>query len=309
MAGASIPVIVGPTAAGKSAIAMWVAGRADPVTVVSADSRQVYRGFDVGTAKPTAAERADVPHACIDIVDPRERFSAYAWADAATAAIAGALAAGRLPIVVGGTGLYLRTLFEPGFTEPALDAGQRELLHAELARMSTDELRRWCRELDPPRAGLGRVQLLRSAEIALLAGQRLSDLHATTRRPPAWRARYLVVDPGVTLGDRIAARTRAMLEGAWQEEVAALIEAVPAGAPAWKSSGYAVVRALVRGGITLDEAIERIVIETRQYAKRQRTWFRHQLPADAVTQVDPTAPAWQETVARWWDEGKEEGST
>ena len=297
----SVPVIVGPTAAGKSAIAMWLAEHGPPITIVSADSRQIYRGFDVGTAKPTAAERARVPHEGIDIVDPTVRYSAFTWAELAESAIVRARAAGRQPVVVGGTGLYIRALFEPGFIEPELDPVRRAALQGELEGMATESLRRWVEVLDPPRAHLGRVQLLRSVEIALLTGHRLSDLHEANRRTPRWRPRYLVVDPGIALAGRISDRARAMLGGPWQAEVRQLLATVPPDAPAWKGSGYAAVRALVEGGATLDRTVERVVIETRQYAKRQRTWFRHQLPPDAVVRVDPTQAGWQDVVVRWFE--------
>lgn len=297
-----VPVIVGPTAAGKSAVALWLAARGRPITIVSADSRQIYRGFDVGTAKPDAAERARVPHEGIDIVDPGVRFSAFSWAEFAAGAIARARAAGREPVVVGGTGLYVRALFEPGFLEPELDEVRRIALRRELGALPTEVLRRWCEALDPARAHLGRVQLLRSIEIALLTGRRLSDLHRTSFRPPAWRARYLVVDPGIALATRIVERTRAMLGGAWQAEVRQLLEAVPRDAPAWNASGYRAVQAHVQGAATLDATIERVVIETRQYAKRQRTWFRHQLPSEGVVRVDPTRAGWQDVVWRWMND-------
>ena len=306
MDAASVPVIVGPTAAGKSAVAMWLAAQGIPVTIVSADSRQVYRRFDVGTAKPTVAEQALVPHAGIDVVDPVVGYSAYAWSELATCAIEDARRAGRSPVVVGGTGLYVRTLFDVAFTEPLLDAARRDAVRSALAGLPTDELRRWCERLDPPRAALGRVQLLRSIEIALLTGHRLSTLHTTHGRTPRWRARYLVVDPGAALGERIATRARAMLDGPWPDEVRALLGSVPADAPAWRASGYAAVRELVEGTITYADALERIVVETRQYAKRQRTWFRHQLPADRVLRIDPEAPSWQQSVIDWWN-GEGEG--
>lgn len=281
---------------------MTLAGEA-PVTIVSADSRQVYRRFDVGTAKPTAEERAAVPHTGIDVVDPTERYSAFAWAEAAESWVREARAAGRQPVIVGGTGLYLRALFEPGFVEPPLDPARRLELQRALETMPTEELRRWVERLDPARSHLGRVQLLRSVEIALLTGERLSDLHERTRRTPVLRPRYLVVDPGASLGERIAERARAMLRGPWQDEVRELAASVPEDAPAWKSSGYRVVRDLVRGRLTLDTAIDRVVIETRQYAKRQRTWFRHQLPPALVTRLDPTEPEAVDVVRRWWGEG------
>ncbi len=182
-----VGVICGPTAGGKSAIAMWLAERR-PITIVSADSRQVYRGFDVGTAKPTADDQARVPHAGIDVVEPTVRYSSAAWADAANDWIADAFALGRTPIVVGGTGLYLRALFEGLFAEPPIDAEQRRRLEPELAALPTSELKRWVERLDPARAHLGRAQLLRAAEIALLTGRRVSDLHAAQRGGNGGRA-------------------------------------------------------------------------------------------------------------------------
>ncbi|HWH53053.1 MAG TPA: isopentenyl transferase family protein, partial [Gemmatimonadaceae bacterium] len=120
---AAVHVVCGPTAAGKSEVAMWLAERA-ACTVISADSRQVYRGFDIGTAKPSPADRARVPHSGIDIAEATERYSAAAWADAADRWVADALASGRTPLVVGGTGLYLRALFDGLFAEPRLDAAR-----------------------------------------------------------------------------------------------------------------------------------------------------------------------------------------
>lgn len=296
----AVPVICGPTAAGKSAVALWLAAR-HAGTIVSADSRQVYRGFDVGTAKPTAEERARVPHRGIDVADPSERYSAAAWAAAADTWLGEARASGRVAIVVGGTGFYLRALFDELFEEPALDVDRRRALEQVLAPMSVPELRRWVERLDPERAHLGRSQLLRSVEIALLTGERLSALHRTRARPPRHRARYLVVDPGGALADRIAARLDATFAGGWVEEVRRLMDLVPEHAPAWNATGYATIRRLVRGEVGLREAREAILIETRQYAKRQRTWFRHQLPPDDVTRLDPAARDWMERAERWWN--------
>ncbi|HVX39053.1 MAG TPA: tRNA dimethylallyltransferase, partial [Gemmatimonadaceae bacterium] len=256
--------------------------------------------FDVGTAKPSADERARVPHRGVDVVDPTERYSAAAWADAADGWIGEAIADERTPIVVGGTGLYLRALFEGLFEEPALDRDRRAALERELTGWSLSELRRWAEALDPPRAHLGRTQLLRAVEIALLTGRRLSTLHAIAARRSRWRPRYLVVDPGAVLGARIAERTDAMLDGGWPEEVRRLMQTVPADAPAWKATGYDAVRRYVTGEWSRERARDSIVIATRQYAKRQRTWFRHQLPEQEVTRVNPLDADWRDTVARWW---------
>jgi tRNA dimethylallyltransferase len=259
----------------------------------------VYRGFDIGTAKPTPAELARVPHRGIDVADPATRYSAAVWAASADAWIADAIASARRPIVVGGTGLYLRALFEGLFEEPALDAARRAQIGQAIGGLSVDELRRWAVQLDPERAHLGRTQLLRSIEIALLTGRRLSTLHRERPRTPRWRPRYLVVDPGAALADRIAVRIDEMLTHGWPDEVRRLMETIPADAPAWNATGYATVRQLVRGELTRAEARERILIDTRQYAKRQRTWFRHQLPADGVVRVDPLAPDWPAVVRAW----------
>lgn len=297
-AGDELLVICGPTAAGKSAVAMWLAEQA-PTTIVSADSRQIYRGFDVGTAKPTPDERVRVPHEGVDVVEPATRYSAAAWAEAADTWLDRARDSGRRPLIVGGTGLYLRGLFEGLFEEPALDDERRHALEHSLSQVDLAELRRWVTELDPARAHLGRTQLLRAIEIALLTGRRMSELHRDRARPPRWRARYLVVDPGPSLAQRIAARIDAMFDHGWLDEVHRLMQTVPAAAPAWKSTGYDAVRRLARGEMTRAEAGEAILVHTRQYAKRQRTWFRHQLPPDAVTMLDPLAADWRTVVSRW----------
>jgi len=277
---------------------MWLASQI-PTTIISADSRQVYRGFDIGTAKPTAEERARVPHLGIDVANPSVRYSAAAWAESAETWLRAALGEGRRPLVVGGTGLYIRALFEGLFEEPALDAERRLALGDWLALLDPATLQRWAAALDPARAHLGRTQLLRSVEIALLTGHRLSELHRERAREPRWRPRYLLVDPGPPLAERIAARIDEMLDHGWPDEVQRLMQTVPASAPAWKATGYDAVRRWVAGVVPRAAAREEILIATRQYAKRQRTWFRHQLPLDAVTPLDPTAPDARERAAAW----------
>jgi tRNA dimethylallyltransferase len=221
-------VICGPTAAGKTRLALALNDALD-VVAVSADSRQVYRGFDIGTAKPTAAERAALPHACRDLTTPAVRFSAYAWAAEAERALEEASGAGRAPLVVGGAGFYVRALVHP--VTP--DAPQ----------------------------GAERIT-----------------------------AYYLLVDPGAPLRDRIARRAATMMNEGWPEEVASLLGRVPSEAVAWNACGYGAIRAYVEGRLSRDAALERVTIATRQYAKRQRTWFRHQLPVDRVTRINPDDP-------------------
>jgi tRNA dimethylallyltransferase len=298
LGGAEIGVICGPTAAGKSALAFWIAARL-PVTIIVADSRQIYRSFDVGTAKPTADEQRHVPHRGLDVVDPCQRWSAGAWSQAAGGWIEEANRAQRIPLVVGGTGLYVRALFDGLSDQPPLEADRRERLRAALSHLDSTELRRWVGRLDPPRARLGRAQLLRAVETALLSGRRLSDCHRAAAPSARWTARYLVVDPGAGLASRIASRTDEMLANGWGAEVERLIDTVPGDAPAWTATGYQTVRALVRGMMTHWAAREAILTRTRQYAKRQRTWFRHQLPADRVTRIDPLDGGWEGAVTGW----------
>jgi tRNA dimethylallyltransferase len=294
-----IPVICGPTGAGKSAVALWLAQQR-PTTILSADSRQIFCEFDIGTAKPSIAERRAVPHRGIDVVRPTVRYSAAAWADAADEWVAEAMREERVPLVVGGTGFYLRALFDTLFEEPALDEQRRRALEVQLASLSLGQLRAWAERLDPARAHLGRTQLLRTIEMALLTGRRLSELHIERSRPARRRARYLLVDPGEALAPLLEQRLDVMLEAGWLAEVHRLATTVPEDAPAWKSSGYRALRRVARGEQSLACARDAILIETRQYAKRQRTWFRHQLPVDEVTRVDPTAHDWQSVVMQWW---------
>jgi tRNA dimethylallyltransferase len=291
-------VVTGPTASGKSALALALAARF-PVTILSADSRQVYHGFDIGTAKPSRKELAAVPHRGIDIADPSERYSAASWASAAEGWLAESRAAGRIPLVVGGTGFYIRALVAPLFAEPPLDPESRAALGEALAKLDVAELRRWTRVLDPARAHFGRAQLLRAIEVALLTGVPISEWHRRAPGAPRRSARYLVLDPGASLAGRIEARVHEMLSAGWEAEVASLLADVPPAAPAWNASGYRAVRELVEGRISRQRAIERTVIDTRQYAKRQRTWIRNQLRDEDVTFLDPLSPDALAAASAW----------
>jgi tRNA dimethylallyltransferase len=303
LAGGSLRIICGPTASGKSRIALELAALHN-AAIISADSRQVYRGFDIGTAKPSRSEQRAVEHCGIDVAEPNERYSAARWASEACEWIDDVRRRGKTPLIVGGTGLYIRALVDPLFAAPLIDPAKRSALEDEFESMTLPELRQWCEKLDPARAHLGRTQLQRAIETALLTGERISDLHAqakTVEQRPATQARYLVLDPGSALQSRIPERVEFMLAHGWAEEVAGLIKVVPADAPAWKASGYSTLRAFVNDEIDLSSARERVIIETRQYAKRQRTWFRHQLPAAAVTRVNPDDPDFGAVVHDWWE--------
>lgn len=304
----AVPVICGPTAAGKSAIAMRLAELA-PITIISADSRQLYRGFDIGTAKPTAAEQARVPHVGLDVADPGERWSAWRWAVMARAAIQAAREQGRVPVVVGGTGFYVRALVSPLASVPPLDAARRDAMAAWLDQCPPEQLRAWCERLDAPRAPLGPVQWRRAIEVALLTGTPLSVWHQReVGHADVLPVRYLVIDPGESLAARIASRVEQMAHEGWIEEVARLAARVPAMAPAWQSTGYEAVREHVEGRRSRPEALEQVIVATRQYAKRQRTWYRHQLHDGPVTRIAPAAPdAWDHVLA-WWRALTEDGA-
>jgi len=296
---AELRIVCGPTGAGKSALALALA-EAQGLTILVADSRQVYRGFDIGTAKPTAAERARVPHEGLDLADPTERYSAALWA-AHAAQVIQHVGVGRV-LIVGGTGLYLKALTEPLFEEPPIDPVRRAALAAELEPLDTPTLRRWVTHVDACRAGLGRTQLLRALEVAMLTGRRISDLHREAARAPHWRARWLVVDPGDDLHPRIERRLGQMLADGWLDEVRVLATSVPDSAPAWNACGYESLREVVRGTGSLNEAQRAILVSTRQYAKRQRTWFRHQLTDQAVTHIDPRSAGAADAAGRWCSE-------
>lgn len=302
--GDTIMCIVGPTAAGKSALALSLAEQRG-LAILSADSRQIYRQFDIGTAKPSPDEQRRVPHYGVDVIEPQQRYSAHRWATEAAGWSDDAWARGTPPLVVGGTGLYVRAYVEPLDAVPDLDPAHRAQLAPWLETLDRAALVQWCTRLDPDRAHLGRTQLLRAIETVLLTGRRLSDQFrehvGDTRAGTTRSVRYLVVDPGPVLADRIAARVHAMVRNGFFEEVERLRGTVPSDAPAWNACGYRAVREALDGTSTRAHAIERTIIESRQYAKRQRTWFRHQLPDDAVTRINPDAADAMAMVQAWWD--------
>jgi tRNA dimethylallyltransferase len=281
--------VVGPTASGKTALALELAEALD-AEVVSADSRQVYRGLDIGTAKPSAQERAAAPYHGLDLVEPAERYSAGAFASDASIWIAAIAARGRLPVVVGGTGFYLRALFDGLFEEPRLEPERRRRLRGVLASLPGDVLNRWARRLDAAFRGGGRQRAARAVEMALLSGRPLSTLQATPVRATGLTAWYAVLAlPRPVLAARIAERTRRMLDAGLIAEVRSLLAAgVATDAPGLTGVGYREAVAHLTGALPAAELPEAIAAATRQYAKRQETWFRHQLWGP-VSRIDAAA--------------------
>jgi tRNA dimethylallyltransferase len=300
-----VPVVVGPTAVGKTAVGLALAAHW-PLEIVSADSRQIYRRLDVGTAKPTRKERARVPHHGLDLIEPGARYSAGHFARDAEQWIADIRARNRLPVVVGGTGLYVRALAEGLFREPALDPARRRTLDAWTARLEPLELLRWAGRLDPGFRGGGRQRAARAIEVALLSGHPLSYWQQAARARGAIDPWYIVLTaPRPVLHQRIARRAEEMMRRGLVEEVAAVLsEGHPPGAAGLDGVGVREAVEYLHGRRPRESVAEAIATSTRQYAKRQQTWFRHQLEG-TVRMLDATrAPErLAAEIAEAWDEG------
>src|SRR3989441_7127680 len=288
-----VPVIVGPTAVGKTAVAAaWA--ECEPITVVSADARQVYRGLDIGTAKPSGALLARVPHLGLDIVEPGERYSAGRFARDAVQWLGQIRGAGRQPVVVGGTGLYVRALAEGLFHEPPLDPARRERLRAWTAELTPARLAHWAARLDRRFAGGGRQRAGRAGEVAVRTGRGLSWWQEHARETGAMRPWYIQLTlPRDALHRRIAQRVDEMLAGGLVEEVRRLLAAgVAPHAPGLDGGGDREVAAMLAGRLPERDLREAIVVATRRYAKRQETWFRNQLRGGSGSGMRDAGGVW-----------------
>jgi tRNA dimethylallyltransferase len=303
LAGGRVPVLVGPTAVGKTAVALALTAHW-PLEIISADSRQVYRRLDIGTAKPSPKERARAPHHGLDLVDPGCRYSAGHFARDATGWLADIRGRSKRPLIVGGTGLYVRALAEGLFIEPALDPAKRRSLDAWTARLEPIELLRWAARLDPGFRGGGRQRAARAIEVALLTGQPLSYWQEAARAQGALDPWYIVLTvPRPVLHRRIARRAEEMVRRGLIEEVAAVLaEGHPATAPGLDGIGIKEAVEYLHGKRARETVAEAITVGTRQYAKRQQTWFRHQLTGP-VTALDATRSPEKlaEEIVRLWE--------
>jgi tRNA dimethylallyltransferase len=271
-------LILGPTAGGKSALAIALAQRLPGGgEIVSADSMQVYRGMDIGTAKPSAAERAAVPHHLIDLVEPwDDGFSVDAWLERAERAIDEVKSRGRWPIVVGGTNLYVQAFMEGLFEGPAPDPG----LRARLAALDPSARRAWLERVDPEAAARIHAndakRTIRAIEVHERTGRPISDLQ---REWHAGRVREGVRVVGLewpvaAINRRINARVRQMFEDGLLDEVGRLVAAGPLGRQARAALGYAQALEVLADRLTVAEALEEVKVATRRFAKHQRTWLR-----------------------------------
>jgi tRNA dimethylallyltransferase len=274
--------IVGPTASGKSALAVWLALQLGG-EVVACDSTQLYRGFDIGTAKPTVEERDGVAHHLIDVLDANEEATAGGYRERAIRTLEDLRARRRLPILTVGTGLYLRALLEGLADLPQRCESLRERLRGRAAKHGAGHLHAILRRLDPVSAekiAPADVQkVMRAVEVSLLVKRPLSELHREGRaRLEGWRAIKIGLTPErEALYERVHARTDAMLERGWEEEVRRLVDSgLPEDAKPFEFIGYRELRAVLRKEMTLQDAKAAIQQATRRYAKRQMTWFRRE---------------------------------
>ena len=297
-----LPVVVGPTGSGKSDLALHIA-LALGGEIVNCDSLQVYRWFDIGTAKVPAAERRGVPHHLIDVIDPSQVFTAGDYARLAEAALSEIAGRGRIPVVAGGTGFYLRALLDGLFPGPSRDEALRSRLEYR-ERRRTGSLHRILERLDPAAAARihpnDKNKTIRALEVRIIDGRSLTSLFERGRAPLAGFAPLKIgLDPPrELLYARLNARGTAMFERGLVDEVRHLLAAgVARGAKPFESLGYKQALQVVEGSLSLEQALESTQMETRRYAKRQLTWFRkeqgvHWLPGfgdDARVQAEALA--------------------
>ncbi|MDH3207339.1 MAG: tRNA (adenosine(37)-N6)-dimethylallyltransferase MiaA [Gemmatimonadota bacterium] len=287
--------VTGPTASGKTDLSLSLAERL-PVEVISMDSRQVYSGMDVGTDKVGRAAQRAVPHHGLDVISPDERYSAGHFARDVRRWIPEIAGRGNVPLLVGGTGFFLRAVMDPVFAEPELDVARLEKLRAFLGRQDRERLERWVSILDPDRAPVaiegGPQRMGRTIEVALLSGRPLSWWH---REAPAEADGVpgLVVVLELSkeeMDRRIDERVSGMVDRGLVEEVQGLLEAgYTVTSPGMSGTGYREIARFLAGEVTLEGAMDDVRHNTRRYARRQLTWFRNQMPESAV-RVDATEP-------------------
>jgi tRNA dimethylallyltransferase len=291
----AVLAVLGPTATGKTGLGLELAERLEG-EIVSLDSRQAYAGLVVGTAAPGEAELARARHHGVGFLPPGTRYGAGKFSRLAREWIHGIRERGRLPILVGGTGLFYRTLVRPIFREPPMDGIRRVELETWLENHPLETLRRWASELDRALGErldvLDRQRCLRAIEMALLTGRPLSwwQRHGALEAEPIRALSVVLTLPGEEHRRRIRERAERALDGGWADEVRELRAAGhDRGSPAFSSIGYGTVDDWLSGEISREEALTRIVRDTWAYARRQRTWFRHQV-APEMPRLDARQP-------------------
>ena len=277
-----IPVICGPTASGKTSVALKLA-ETYPVEVVSADSRQIIKYLDIGTAKPTSEENSRVKTRLVDIIEPGERYSAFRFIDDANRAIREIIEAGRVPLVVGGTGLYMRALSEGVVEIENDDMAVRDRLEKEMEAKGAEAMHERLENIDPLEAAKihpnNKKRIIRALEIYYLTGKSKSELVVTgAYRKSEYEFVYFCLAPDRDiLYEIINKRVELMLESGWLEEIKRLVEQGRAGAIRRANViGYNELLDYIDGNLSYEEAVLLVKQNTRRYAKRQMTWFRKQ---------------------------------
>lgn len=280
---------MGPTATGKTDLAVELA-TSGPFEIISVDSAMVYRGMDIGTAKPDAATRDRAPHRLLDFLDPAEPYSAARFAEDARGEIAAIHRTGRIPLLVGGTMLYFRALLEGLSPLPDADPAVRQRLEEEAARDGWPALHARLARIDP--AAAARIEpadaqrIERALEVWEQTGRPISELQQTPREPLPWRVRRIGLLPRQRhwLHARIERRFHAMMESGFLEEVQRLYARgdLHPGLPAVRAVGYRQLWAHLAGECSLEEAVRRGIVASRQYAKRQITWLRRETELDTI---------------------------
>ena len=276
-----IPVLVicGPTGSGKSSMALELAQEIS-LEIVSADSRQVYRLMDIGTAKASKAEQEQVPHHMIDLIDPDQEFSVAAYVDLARPLIEQIHQRGNLPCIVGGTGLYIKALLGGLAQLPSGDPQLRQRLHEREKEQGSGTLHRELQQLDPESATAihpnNLIRTVRALEVCLLSGQKFSTIKADhSFVEEAYRVVMLAPDyPRQILYQRIDNRARQMLDAGLVDEVSRLVERYGGDLKALQTLGYREALHFLSGHYNADQLCDEIQLRTRQYAKKQLTWFR-----------------------------------
>jgi len=302
--------LAGPTASGKTAAALALA-RALPIEIVSVDSALVYRGMDIGTAKPSPAERAAVPHHLIDLIDPTEAYSAAQFVADATRLVGDIRARGRLPVLVGGTLLYFKALFDGLDTLPAANAAIRSQIDARAAELGWPALHAELARVDPVTATRlspnDSQRLQRALEVWMLSGRPLSQWHTGASRAPQDRPTLIALEPEdrTWLHHRIAERFEAMLAAGLVDEVRALRARGDLGLerPSMRCVGYRQVWEMLDGHFSPQTLAERGIAATRQLAKRQLTWLRSMPWRQRVTCDQPDAVEQVVALAQAWAQG------
>jgi tRNA dimethylallyltransferase len=276
----NLVVIIGPTGVGKSAVAILLAGEFEG-EIINCDSMQVYKGFDIGTDKPPLSERRGIPHHLLGIAEPSTQFTAAEFARLAREAIEDILQRGKLPFVVGGTGLYLSALLEGLFPGPGKDAALRRSLEQEAEEKGLESLRRKLEAVDPTYAAKvgekDKVRIIRALEVFYLTGKPLSEHFANTSSS---LEDFHLIKIGLELergemNKKIEERVDRMFERGIVREVEFLLaRGVAPDCPPFRALGYKHVLQALEKKISLEEARSRTKLDTRHYAKRQMTWFR-----------------------------------